>query len=223
MNSESTMLTGSRSTKHTPMLALRVSTLRPSPLCSIKFEDGKILPMTVDSLAKLFTAMPVLEMLLVGREGMHELDDCTLHLKGAYGVDSDQFAELLQAISSTDEDLLKMIEKGEHTVLLHRATKLGGCDELEQRIRQIQQAYLRAARRQEAVTPAKDRWNLFEWVSYGPIDTRVFHPSTDRAKLLGIQTDGYELASTEEAGGDVQFYHLRRLRSRLDDGKKLLK
>ena len=186
-------------------------------MCSIHFEDGKILPMTVRDLEKLFTAMPVLEMLLVGREGMHEVDvgdsACTLHLNGAYGVDRDQVVELLQAIYGTDEVLHKMIEEEAHTSVLDAATKLGGCDQLERRIHQVQYAYVLATRRKEAITPATDIWNLFQWVTLGP--SCHVNPSDIRAlsqEVAEMLKQGYEVASKELVGTMMHMYHLRRPR-----------
>jgi len=196
----------------------------------IKCQGGYV-PVSADNMDRLFAVMPMLRYLLLGYPGMKAADVpqtgdgmhvylhiftdvqagglIELSLHDDYQVSAKALTQLIAYILY--EELPQYRDDQIRLVLL--ATRLGGCEQLAERVRQVNASEQEQANR-AAMTPSTDTRGIFEWRTVGP---QYSYMKLTPEDTEGLRAQGFEYVGHERFGGngedaEANMYYFRKPR-----------
>lgn len=176
-----------------------------------------------ERMAKLCEAMPHLEWLFFGyphmRASASDADPPReLKLHDDYNVHAEDFALMVSYVvgyGKDDVESLVMSNPGKVPYLGKTVTSLGGCDELEMKINAAQKKKADEKHRKEleglrgnAIKPASDVAELFEWRTIGPM--HIPNGFNLQETTTRMEKDGFEFASYGQPAQGQHMYFYRR-------------
>ena len=185
----------------------------------VKCKDGQV-AVPEERMHSLCAQMPVLKSLLFGHSSMkavsHDDDDGNdghpraVKLHDVFAILSQDFSRLLACVLGLD-GLPQSNQIRDR--LLQTMMRLGGCEDLETKLKEARFPEARtaeeaetASRRATAIKPSTDAWHTFEWRTVGPLALSI-EPDT----LNNLHGEGFEY-STHEMFGDRPIHFFRRIR-----------